>query len=86
MADSAKDSTELIYLRFWIKSNRGPNVSAHRLIPLAGEGKEREAEIKDWLEDWCSQFGAWTHGDNIVNYGYEILGINVRMKIVECQV
>jgi hypothetical protein len=25
------------------------------------------------LEEWCSQFGAWDHSDNVVDYGYEVV-------------
>lgn len=62
-------------VRFWIKSNRGTNESVVETFPN-WEGlleKELEARIKSRLEAWCSQFGAWDHGDNVVSYGYEII-------------
>ena len=55
---------------FWIKSNRGTNSKAVFTIP----NDWKKEQIHDALERWCSSFGAWTHGDNVVTYGYK--GIN----------
>lgn len=53
-------------LVFWISSNRGTD--AMQIV----QRPRREAEDlrKDALEEWCSNFGAWGHGDNSVRYGW----------------
>lgn len=56
-----------IKLKYWIKSNRGTKGSAVVTVPR-GLSKE---EKKEYLEEWCSQFGAWHHSDNIVHYGWK---------------
>ncbi len=67
------------YILFWIKSNRGTNQKHIFEIPLHW-GKDR---IKDELEHWCEGFGAWTHGDNIVNYGYKAVKIPKRRELLK---
>lgn len=57
--------------RFWIKSNRGTDESAEVELPADVTG---EADIRGYLEDWCANFGAWHHSDNVVRYGYERVG------------
>lgn len=59
--------------RFWIKSNRGTNNEA--IVDLAVP-EHHEPTVRAELETWCSQFGAWHHGDNVVNYGFERLNEN----------
>lgn len=56
-------------VRFWIKSDHGTNREAVVRLPNNFE----EIDIKGKLESWCRQFGAWNHGENVVNYGYEVL-------------
>ena len=56
--------------KFWIKSSRGTNKSEIVSIQF-GEGELTEDEIKDELEQWCSQFGAWHVSENFMRYGYE---------------
>lgn len=51
------------WYRFWLKSNRGTDVSIYKF--LAGD----EDEIKDRLEHWCSNTAAWTQSH--CQYGYE---------------
>ncbi|MBU1091509.1 hypothetical protein KKA27_01435 [Patescibacteria group bacterium] len=55
------------HVLFWIKSNRGTDNKAIFKIPndWSKEG------IESALEEWCSRFGAWTHSDNEVNYGWK---------------
>ena len=53
-------------LVFWIMSNRGTDVMQVVQRPR----KEPEALRKDALETWCEDFGAWSHGDNVVRYGW----------------
>ena len=59
-----------MWVRFWIKSNRGTDQEGYEWLPDVDENDET---IKEALEDWCSQFGAWDHGDNVVDYGYEVV-------------
>jgi len=53
---------------FWIHSNRGTreieNIALDSYLDNDKEG------IKAELENWCSRFGAWSHSDNIVAYGW----------------
>lgn len=58
-----------MFVRFWLKSNRGTNVSAVRMLE---DGLDK-VDIKGYLESWCSNYGAWDHSDNHVQYGYEVL-------------
>lgn len=73
------DHPELVYCRFWIKSNRGTNDTAHRLVDVY-DSEDPGPDIRCELEEWCSQHGAWHHGENVVRYGYEIIGRNVVQK------
>ena len=57
------------WYRFWIKSNRGTDSYGYRFLPCDNT-KKNKGEIRDALEDWCSGFGAWDHGENVVTYGY----------------
>jgi hypothetical protein len=53
--------------KFWIKSSRGTNKSEMVQLP-----KEYTAEdIKAELETWCARFGAWSHSENSVRYGFD---------------
>jgi hypothetical protein len=67
------------YILFWLKSNRGTNQKHIFEIP-PNWSKDR---IKDELERWCSGFGAWTHGDNIVNYGYKAVKIPNKRELLK---
>lgn len=55
------------YVLFWIKSNRGTDEKAIFEIPKYWN----KEDIRSALEKWCSGFGAWTHGDNAMNYGWK---------------
>lgn len=55
------------WYRFWIKSSRGTDCTSYVQLPY----RLSEEAIKDYLEEWCSQFGAWHVSDNHVSYGYE---------------
>ncbi len=55
---------------FWLKSSRGTDEKAVFMVPKSW----KEDELKGQLENWCSYYGAWTHGDNFLQYGYK--GIN----------
>ena len=64
------------YVLFWITSNRGTNgKSIFKLSNsfLKLNPKEKKSALQSWLKLWCSGFGAWTHGDNIVNYGHKAI-------------
>lgn len=61
-----KDRQDCAKVEFWIKSNRGTNETQIVNIPIGWDNKM----IKEELEEWCSLFGAWHHGDNIVSYGF----------------
>jgi hypothetical protein len=58
-----------MWVKLWIKSNRGTDESEIKLLPDDYD----EETLKDYTEGWCSQFGAWNHGDNHVRYGFERL-------------
>jgi hypothetical protein len=60
-------SVPSVKARFWIKSNRGTDENEIVIIPRSLDGEA----LKDLLESWCDQFGAWHHGDNVVRYGLE---------------
>src|SRR3989344_8245071 len=55
------------YVLFWIKSNKGTDEKAVFEISSTWNKKD----IKAALEKWCSQFGAWSHGDTVIHYGYK---------------
>ena len=59
------------HVLFWIKSNRGTDQKAIFEIPKNWDKKN----IKSALERWCSGFGAWTHGENVVNYGWKSIKV-----------
>lgn len=59
------------YVLFWIKSSRGTDQKAVFEIPFDWS----KDDIKSALERWCSGFGAWTHGENVVNYGYKSIKV-----------
>ena len=67
------------YILFWIKSNRGTNEKAIFDIPLDWT----KDEIKDELEHWCSLYGAWTHGDNVISYGYKAIKIPNKRELLK---
>lgn len=64
---------------FWIKSNRGTDSKAVFSIP----NDWKKEHIHDALERWCSGFGAWTHGDNIVRYGYKQIKVPPRRELLK---
>jgi hypothetical protein len=66
-----------LFVLFWIKSNRGTNSKTIFEIPL----KWKKDEIEDALKQWCSSFGAWTHSDNVVRYGYKTIKIPPRREL-----
>lgn len=53
---------------FWIRSSRGTD--SQQVVSL--DSSLRKKDIKSHLEQWCSSFGAWDHGDNIVEYGWTV--------------
>lgn len=59
------------YVLFWIKINRETDEKALFEIPNSWD----KADIKSALEKWCSRFGAWNHGDNVISYGSEPIKI-----------
>jgi hypothetical protein len=68
-----------ITVLFWIKSNRGTNDKIIFKIPE----KWSKKEIETALEQWCARFGAWTHSDNIVRYGYKTVKIPNRKELLK---
>jgi hypothetical protein len=54
-----------MFYKFWITSSRGTDACSVKYLDA-----DQEDEIKYFLENWCQNFGAWTSGDNLVNYGY----------------
>jgi len=64
---------------FWIKSNRGTNEKA---IFRISESWSKE-EIETTLENWCSLFGAWTHSDNIIRYGFKAVKVPKRRELLK---
>jgi hypothetical protein len=56
-------------VRFWIKSSRGTDRAETVCVPAEWS----EDSIKDELEEWCEQFGAWHSSENLVSYGFEVL-------------
>lgn len=59
------------YVLFWIKSNRGTDEKAVFEITDSWD----KTDIKSALEKWCSQFGAWSHDDNVIHYGFKPIKI-----------
>ena len=55
------------YVLFWIKSSRGTDEMSVQKYPAS----ITEEEIKDDLENWCANFGAWTQSH--VNYGFKFV-------------
>lgn len=75
------------YVLFWINSNRGTHHKAVFEIPKyarkEGDFKAWKEYLKDRLESWCSRFGAWTHGDNTIEYGYKVITIPKRKELLK---
>ncbi len=59
------------YVLFWIKSSRGTDQKAVFEIPYDWD----KDAIKSALERWCSGFGAWTCGENVINYGWKSIQV-----------
>jgi hypothetical protein len=57
-------------VEFWITSSRGTNNSEIFDFPEDLD----DADIKDELEQWCSQFGAWSASENFISYGFNFEG------------
>jgi hypothetical protein len=81
----------MMKVKFWIKSSRGTDKEAIFTVPryithtdtvkhfrYRGESVAdcKKRLIDGQLEQWCEQFGAWHHGDNYVNYGWNITRTN----------
>jgi hypothetical protein len=64
---------------FWMKSNRGTDVKVVRQF----EGRLSDEEIKSALTDWASTLPAWSHGDNIVTYGFRRIKIPPRDELLK---
>lgn len=54
------------WFKFWIKSSRGTNSIEYQLL----KGPLTKDDIKWYLEEWCSSFGAWHVSGNYVEYGF----------------
>jgi hypothetical protein len=67
------------YILFWLKSSRGTD----KKRVIAFPSKPSEDTIKDKLEQWCSSFPAWSHGDNMLNYGYKVVKMPPRRELVK---
>lgn len=59
------------HVLFWIKSRRGTDKKAVFEIP----NDWTKEDVKSALERWCSHFGAWTHGENVINYGWKSIKV-----------
>jgi len=59
------------HVLFWIKSSKGTDGKAIFKIPNNWD----KEDIKAALENWCSKFGAWTHGENVIHYGYKVIKV-----------
>lgn len=53
---------------FWIRSSRG--TACDQVVSLKKHQYADKETIRSALENWCSSFGAWSHSDNYVHYGY----------------
>ena len=75
------------YVLFWINSNKGTHQKAVYELPRNVVNKVDRNQLKDiltvWLERWCSRFGAWTYGDNIIEYGYKVITIPKRKELLK---
>lgn len=67
------------YVLFWIKSSRGTD----KKRVLAFPSKPSKDVIEDRLERWCATFPAWTHGDNMVSYGYRTIKMPPRRDLMK---
>lgn len=65
------------HVLFWIKSSRGTDAKAIFEIP----NNWTKENIKSALEKWCSGFGAWTHGENAINYGWKSIRITRKKEL-----
>lgn len=67
-----------MFYKFWITSSRGTDACAVQYLT-----DDREEDIKYFLENWCQDFGAWTHGENMVHYGYrKIKNLPLKRELV----
>lgn len=66
------------HVLFWIKSSRGTDAKAIFEIP----NNWTKEDIKSALAKWCSRFGAWTHGENAIYYGWKPIRV-LRKKELE---
>jgi hypothetical protein len=57
----------VVWVTFWIRSNRGTNEKTRIQVPADWS----EDAIKDECEQWCEQFPAWYHSDNMVQWGFD---------------
>ena len=62
---SAKPKTR--WYKFWIRSSRGTDCQTYLKLPH----RLSKQEIRERLESWCSDFGAWHVSENHVEYGWE---------------
>lgn len=53
--------------KFWMKSSRGTDVSKVFSLPE----DISDAEMRNKLEDWCSQYGCWESSENHMSYGWK---------------
>ena len=59
------------HVLFWIKSSRGTDAKA--VFEISNHWTKED--IKSALEKWCSGFGARTHGENVINYGWKFITV-----------
>ena len=65
-------------MRFWIKSNRGTDEYEDFWMPADMDDDALRAEVAEW----CEQFGAWHHSNNVVSYGWDTLPPNPRTRAI----
>lgn len=62
---------------FWLTSNRGSDEKAIWELPAEYKADDIKAE----LEGWCARFPAWSHGENMVHYGYKPIKVIPRTEL-----
>ena len=72
-------SAKKVYYLFWIRSSKGTD---SKVVYAFKPGTSR-ADIKDFLENWCSTFTAWHVSDNYVSYGFRKVQIPPRRELLK---
>jgi hypothetical protein len=73
-----KKIKKIKYVLFWIKSSRDTDEKKVQKFPI----KATKDEIKEILERWCSNFGAWNDGDNLIKYGHKTIKMPSRKELL----